>query len=94
MKTVLVDWSKIKDIEGFYTTVLPQTEAPGWHGHNLDAIQDSWVTGDICSSGPPFKFHFIRFNDIKSDLKPFSEIVMEVANESVKMHGGEIIHDN
>jgi RNAse (barnase) inhibitor barstar len=94
MKPVLIDWSTIGDREDFYSVVLPQTDAPSWHGRNLDAIQDSWVTGDICSGGPPFSFIFCRSKDIKMDLKDFSETVMEIANESVERHGGEVTRED
>lgn len=86
MKTVIIDWSTIADEENFYSSVLPQTDAPTWHGHNLNAIQDSWVTGDICSGGPPFNFTFQ--GSINADLRDFANIVFEIAEESVKIHGG------
>jgi ribonuclease inhibitor len=60
MKTVLVDWSVIRNREDFYASVFAQTDLPCWHGRNLDAINDSWVTGGICPDGPPFKFRVSR----------------------------------
>jgi RNAse (barnase) inhibitor barstar len=92
MKTITIDWTAISDEADFYASVLPQTGAPSWHGHNLDAIQDSWVTGDICAGGPPFNFA-VRGSS-KANLRDFSDIILEIAEESVKTHGGQITHEN
>ena len=94
MKTILIDWSVIRDREGFYATVLPQTEAPSWHGHNLDAINDSWVTGGICTSGPPYSFVFRRSEDITPDLREFAETISEIAQDSVQENGGKVSYED
>ena len=94
MKTIFIDWSVIRDREGFYATVLPQTEAPSWHGHNLDAINDSWVTGGICSSGSPFNFVFCPSEDINPDLREFAETVSEIAQDSVRENGGKVSYED
>lgn len=92
MKTIIIDWTAIMDEDGFYASVLPQTDAPSWHGHNLDAIQDSWITGNICPSGPPFDFAIRGLS--KADLRDFSHTVLEIVEESVKTHGGQITHEH
>ena len=91
MKTITIDWTTISDEARFYASILPQTDAPSWHGHNLDAIQDSWVTGDICLSGPPFNFT-IRGSS-KGDLRDFSDTISEIAEKFVKTHGGTITRE-
>ena len=91
MKTITIDWPTISDEASFYASVLPQTDAPSWHGRNLDAIQDSWVTGDICPGGPPFNFT-IRGSS-KADLRDFSDTVSGIAERSVKTHGGKITRE-
>jgi len=94
MKTILIDWSVIRNVEDFYAKVLPQTEAPSWHGHNLNAINDSWVTGDICPSGPPFNFVFRGFRDISLDMREVSKAVSKIAQHSVNEHGGEVSYED
>lgn len=79
--------------EDFYTAVLPQTGAPSWHGHNLDALHDSWGAGGICEGGPPLGFVFRGRKQLKSELKDFSEAVLQIAAESVATHGGELAHE-
>jgi RNAse (barnase) inhibitor barstar len=60
MKPIVIDWAAIGSREEFYDRVLPQMDAPSWHGRTLDALQDSWVNGCICPDGPPFAFEFKR----------------------------------
>ncbi len=93
MKTILIDWSLIQDQERFYADVLAQADAPSWHGHNLNAMHDSWVTGGICSSGPPFHFVFRHFKDITADLKEFAEAICEIARDSAKETGGKLSYE-
>ncbi len=90
MKPIVIDWPKFNTREDFYASVLSQMEAPGWHGHNLDALQDSWVTGGICHSGPPFDFAFHRCENAKDEMKEFLQTVAQIAHESVSAHGGRI----
>jgi len=46
---ILIDWSLIKSENQFYDVLLSQFGAPKWHGHNLDALADSLITGSIDS---------------------------------------------
>ena len=60
------------------------------NGRNLDAINDSWVTGGICPDGPPFNFIFRGPKDIGPDFQQFVDTVSEIARESVMENGGEV----
>lgn len=93
MKTIVVDWSVIKSPADFYIAVLPQTVAPDWHGKNLSAIEDSWVTGDICLGGPPFRFVFRGAEKIDPDFRQFADAIAQIADSSVKAKGGSIHHE-
>jgi hypothetical protein len=94
MKTILIDWFAIQNSEDFYVSVLPQTGAPGWHGHNLNAINDSWLAGGICLGGPPFHFVFRHAKDINPDLKEFAEAICGFAENSAMEHGGKVTHED
>lgn len=93
MNTVVVDWALFPNYEAFFDSVLEQTEAPEWHLRSLDAIRDSWVTGDICAGGPPFLFVFRNHGQTPTALKDFAETVAEIARESVRIHGGGIVNE-
>jgi RNAse (barnase) inhibitor barstar len=88
MNSLAIDWSAINDIDKFYDYILPLMEAPSWHGRNLDAFRDSWVTGGICKSGPPFHFIFRNSDLSENSFREFIDIIEKIASESVRDHGG------
>jgi RNAse (barnase) inhibitor barstar len=88
---VLIDWKKIKNKNDFYKDFFSQTEAPNWHGENLNAVNDSMVTGSICEKGPPFSFEIKNNHLIKTELFEFAKAIEEIFHESVKNNGGTLI---
>ncbi len=87
---VVVDWATYESAETFYDLVLPQCGSPSWHGRNLDALNDAWVTGDIDSGSPPFSFCFLNGRQTPADLTAFRDAVEEIARDSVNQNGGQI----
>jgi RNAse (barnase) inhibitor barstar len=85
---IVVDWAEISSVDQFYDQVLPQCQSPSWHGRNLNALSDSWVTGGINPGGPPYRFRFVGSDTIGSGLKDFVGAVIEIARESVEENGG------
>jgi RNAse (barnase) inhibitor barstar len=85
---IVIDWTEISSKDQFYDRVLPQCQSPSWHGRNLDALSDSWVTGGIDPIGPPYRFRFRGSDTLDSELKDFAEVVIEIARESVEENGG------
>lgn len=85
---VIVDWETIRTIEDFFDKVLPQCGSPSWHGRNLDALNDSWVTGGIDALGPPYDFQFSGKLETPDDLSSFREKVCNIARRSVEENGG------
>jgi len=59
-----IDWEIIDSDKTFYEILLPQLDAPEWHGRNLDALNDSLVTGSINGVEPPYRI--ININTSKS----------------------------
>ncbi|GAA5496374.1 hypothetical protein Rhal01_02557 [Rubritalea halochordaticola] len=88
---VIVDWSHIRTEADFYATVLPQCGAPEWHGKNLDALSDSWVSGGINKLGPPYAFGFFRPESISPTLHTFRDAVHQLAEDSIAEHGGRYL---
>jgi RNAse (barnase) inhibitor barstar len=52
-RKIIVDASTCLKPDDFYKVLLSALDAPGWHGHNLDALWDS-ITRDINGIGPPY----------------------------------------
>jgi len=90
---VRVDWSGIASVEEFYDVVLRQCGSPEWHGRNLAALRDSWVTGDIDRAGPPYAFEFVNAEGTRPELVEFREEVVRIAEESIDENGGRWVRD-
>lgn len=85
---VRVDWSSLRGEGDFYDAVLPQCDAPGWHGRNLNALRDAWVTGGINGKGPPYAFEFLKMESTRDDLLEFRDTVVGIVEESMEENGG------
>lgn len=90
VRSVFVDWAQCHSLDDFYDMVLPQCGAPAWHGRNLHALSDSWVTGGIDGEGPPFAFWFLNGSRTAADLLEFRRAIEHLAEASVTENGGEI----
>jgi RNAse (barnase) inhibitor barstar len=88
---IVVDWSKITNENDFYDTALKQAGSPSWHGRNLDALADSWVTGGISQHGPPYAFGFSSLAATPPELISFRDAVLKIAQESIDENGGRYI---
>lgn len=54
MKEIVLNGSTWKTENDFYVAFLAAVGAPVWHGHNLDALNDSIGSGGINKIEPPF----------------------------------------
>jgi RNAse (barnase) inhibitor barstar len=71
MKIIELDASDWLREEHFYQTLLRELGAPGWHGHNLDAINDSIFTGDINKIEAPFHLKVAGVEHLSAGMKNF-----------------------
>jgi len=89
MTQIILDAEGWKSQEDFFIALLPKLGAPNWHGHNLDALWDSLVAGQINSTRPPYSFTFIGADKIPEFLKVyllrFEELVKEMQTEGVEI---------
>lgn len=83
-----IDWEKIRDENDFYDLFLSQVSAPDWHGRNLDALNDSVVSGGIVNSGPPFNVTHINCSKAPKSIREFQESVISIFTASVIENGG------
>ncbi len=88
MHQITVDWSSISSLPELWDLLLKESNAPTWHGRSLNALRDSWVTGDINPMGPPYEFHFLNSDHISPALVDVASTVMQIAQASVQEHGG------
>ena len=59
MNRVVLDGSRWATREDFYQAILAALGAPSWHGHNLDALNDSIGGGDINTLNPPVEITIV-----------------------------------
>jgi RNAse (barnase) inhibitor barstar len=89
---IVVDWTQVTSEDDFYDIILPQCGSPQWHGRNLDALADAWITGGIDRSGAPFIFEFLNPESTRPELIPFRDAVLKIVDESIEENGGKRIH--
>jgi RNAse (barnase) inhibitor barstar len=86
-----IDWGIIKSNDEFYDYILPKLAAPDWHGRNLNALNDSVVTGGIYESGPPFNVKHINCSKSIESIRELQVAVISIFTSSVIENGGRQI---
>lgn len=81
---IFIDWKLIDSEEDFYKTFLPQVEAPEWHGHNLNALNDSIVNGGINGVEPPFCVINTGTECISPEFTSFYQSVISIFEDAKK----------
>jgi len=81
---ILIDWQHIKSPEEFYGIFLPQVKAPDWHGHNLAALNDSIVTGDINEIEPPYLIKSINSAKAPYEMRSFQTSFFSILADAEK----------
>jgi len=79
---ITIDWNQIKTEEDFYRSFLPKLNAPEWHGHNLDALSDSLITGSINGIEPPYTIVSLNTDADLGSLKDFQLKILAILAES------------
>lgn len=85
-----IDWSRITSETQMWDDIVQLSGHPQWHGRNLDALHDGWVTGGLDEYGPPYAFVFRNFDKILPELRIRAQQVMRSAALSVAENGGTI----
>ena len=70
VKKIIVDAAGWFEPVHFYRVVLPLLGAPGWHGHNLDALWDS-VTSNINDVQPPYTLIIKNSSQMSGEMTHF-----------------------
>ena len=92
MRRVEIDWTTVTSAEELWRDVVEKSGHPRWHGRNLDALRDGWVTGGLDEFGPPYEFVFLNCDQVPDHLLELSRSVMGTAADSVRENGGTIRH--
>ena len=89
---IIIDWEKIKSKDDFYNCFLPQVKAPSWHGRNLDALNDSLVTGGINEIEPPYCIKNINSSSSNEAIIDFQRKVFSIFTDAaIEARGIDVI---
>ena len=77
MKHIELDALQWTTQDDFFKALLHELGAPGWHGHNLNALWDG-ITSDINEVVPPYAVSVRHAHSLDSDLKNLFEGVSKV----------------
>jgi len=73
--------------DDFYAAFLPALGAPDWHGHNLDALEESIRDGDINRVNAPFAVRITGLKTMDAEVRAtvyrFTEVIHDVARAGV-----------
>ena len=89
MHRIVIDWSFIKNEKQMWEEIVIRSGLPDCHGKNLDALNESWVTG-IDENGPPYDPIFKNCRKVRNSFKELSLKVMKIAEDSIEVNGGLI----
>jgi RNAse (barnase) inhibitor barstar len=78
IRQIRLDASGWRTHEDVYAALLGALEAPAWHGHNLDALHDSIVTGSINDVEPPFSIKVSHGSIAGGEAQEFLRILVEL----------------
>ncbi len=79
------DWH---DEDDFYNGLLPALGAPLWHGHNLDALNDTIGGDDINDVKLPFHIRIVNIAALSSEMLAFLKEVDELITD-LRTHDGK-----
>lgn len=89
MKEILLDGAAWKTKDDFYTAFLSAVGAPDWHGHNLDALNDSIGVGNINEVNPPFLVKIRGSASMKSEAKQmverFQQLIQDLEGKGINV---------
>ena len=89
---IVIDWEQVDSEEKFFDVFLPQIEAPDWHGRNLDALNDSLVSGGINGVEPPFCIVNNNTGSSSEEMANFQRTVFSIfADAVIERNGVEVI---
>jgi len=90
MERIELDASGWTGLEAFYAALLPALGAPEWHGHNLNALWDSMVTGDINTLEPPYEIVLINCEGLEEPLRSQILAFLDLVEQAHDDEGIEI----
>jgi len=89
MKVIHVDGAAWKTKDDFFAAFLSAVGAPDWHGHNLNALNDSIGAGGINEINPPFLIKIRGSTGMKPEAKQMVETFQQLVR-NLKAEGIDV----
>jgi RNAse (barnase) inhibitor barstar len=65
-----------------YDKILAALQAPGWHGHNLNALWDSIAGGGINELRPPYQLKVTGYGGLPKDQRDLVDAIGNLFTEA------------
>ena len=91
MPKVLLEGQKWVSSDDFYEALLAALGAPGWHGRNLDALDETLRSGDTNALNPPLDIAISGMNSMGAEARTtvhrFNQLVddLRAANIDIRL---------
>jgi RNAse (barnase) inhibitor barstar len=89
MQEIQLDGTAWNTEDDFFTAFLSAVRTPDWHGHNLDALNDSIGAGDINEVNPPFLVKIRGSASMKPEAKQmverFQQLIQDLKREGINV---------
>ena len=79
MYRITLDGSRWRSQADFYAALLDVIGDPGWHGRNLDALDETLRVGDVHTINPPFAVHIIGAATMAHEVRTYLDRFLALA---------------
>ena len=99
MREFEFDTAELQNVTNLYDRLLKALEAPGWHGHNIDALIDSMIYGGANGVEPPYLLRFTHLDEapgeVRAEVAAMAEGIGNALEERLSLFGSapEILFD-
>jgi len=74
MRKIDLDATNWVTVDDFYNALLSALGAPDWHGHNINALVDSMIWGEINELDPPYSICVHGVTRLPNDVRDHIEL--------------------
>jgi len=89
VRRIDLDGSRWASVDDLFTALLCRLDAPGWHGHNFDALRDS-ITSDINGVRPPYQIVVRRAETLPPMWRRRFRAVSDIFNDAERERGVDV----
>jgi len=81
MRTITLDGARWRSQADFYNALLDVIGDPGWHGRNLDALEETLRIGHVHTINPPFAIHISGAAVMAEEVRAYLDRFLALATD-------------